>query len=198
MLQDWSSWPLWLSLQYKQAIAFRFEKHTALARMLSNNAGHRNDQSDRARRPAVVAAAQSHRPTPVHCNSGGVAQPVHIHSHIWALRMDVVHIHTRTWALRMGLVHIRTWVPHMGLVHIHSHRRALRMLLFHIHGHSPAPRTRLLHSLALAERRRPARLREQRRRRRAPHKRTAHQRSQSASMTMLPLLQQERVVGSSC
>jgi hypothetical protein len=192
---------------------FRLKNRTAYNGCLSNNAGQRNDRADRARLRAVGAAARPHRPPAVHCSSGGLAQPAHIHSGTWALRtgpvhirsrtcvlrMGLVHIRSRTWVLRTGLVHIRsrTWLLRTGRIHIHRHRGVLRTRPYHTHGHSRALRTRLLHWSAPPASRRPARLQHQCRRRRALHKRTAPQRSQCASMTMLLLLQQEQVVGRS-
>ena len=81
-----------------------------------------DDQPDRARPRAVVAAAQPHRPIAVHCSSAGLAQRVRIHSHTWALRTGAVRIHSRTGALRTGAVHIRnrTAALRMGPVHIRS------------------------------------------------------------------------------
>ena len=159
-----------------------------------------DDQPDRARPRAVVAADRPHRPIAVHCSSGRLAQPVRIHSGTWALRKELVHIRSRTWVLRTGLVHSRSgsWARRRRLVRRHNHNRALRTRLLHIHSHRGDLCTQLLHWSAREASRKPARLQHQCRRRRAPHKRTAPQHSQCTSMTMLLLLQQQQVVGSSC
>ena len=92
------------------------------AQAFSNSAGQRNDQPDRARPRAVVAAAQPHRPIAVHCSSAGLAQrgpfpypylgPTYGRGPYpypnLGLRTDAVHTRSRTAAPRTGPVHNRS------------------------------------------------------------------------------------------
>jgi hypothetical protein len=131
------------------------------AQAFSNSAGQRNDQPDRARPRAVVAAAQPHRPIAVHCSSAGLAQRVRFRTHTWALRTGAVRIRIPTWVLRTDAVHTRSrtaaprtgpvhnrsrsWARRIRVVRLHSHSRVLRTPLFHIHCRSRGLRTQLLH-----------------------------------------------------